>query len=394
MFLMSNKLWILSWILLGQCNGQSLYKSQEKDDFVAGDGRCQAHSTILAMHVIWFREHNRIANALGPLLKHYIHHLDEWEQDEIIFQNMIMKRRFSDILLTKPTTGYYDPNSQFATSLAAATSGGSRTDGNASISAGSNSMNSLNDKNFGGNNNSVGGNESTSSPIPSSLASAVAAATTPAAAQAAAQAAAAAQQQQQQPFSLNTFAPQHQAAIPAPYAYYFGPGLQAYGSGVYPAGPMNVVPTGAGGNASTQFQKTGYGSRKKLDGWVYLPILYKKLSLLSWIKQKKIERIKAKTHQLQDLILQVLKRMGLSFGLENGNVGVEDLAKARAMVPRALEQYVIQLAENGPGSCVGMPSVTDPLDLNSMPPSVGGRSQDSDVENQSELETDSDVDVN
>ncbi|XP_040581218.1 uncharacterized protein lig isoform X2 [Lepeophtheirus salmonis] len=160
----------------------------------------------------------------------------------------------------KPTTGYYDPNSQFATSLAAATSGGSRTDGNASISAGSNSMNSLNDKNFGGNNNSVGGNESTSSPIPSSLASAVAAATTPAAAQAAAQAAAAAQQQQQQPFSLNTFAPQHQAAIPAPYAYYFGPGLQAYGSGVYPAGPMNVVPTGAGGNASTQFQKTGYGS--------------------------------------------------------------------------------------------------------------------------------------
>ncbi|XP_040580647.1 transcription factor Dp-1 [Lepeophtheirus salmonis] len=202
---------------------------------------------------------------------------------------------------------------------------------------------------------------------------------------------------------------------------------------------------------------------KKEIRWLGLPTnSIQEAKSLELDKTKKIERIKAKTHQLQDLILQqiafknllernkerekikgvpapnsaiqlpfiivntskntvidcsisndkmeylfnfddtfeihddveVLKRMGLSFGLENGNVGVEDLAKARAMVPRALEQYVIQLAENGPGSCVGMPSVTDPLDLNSMPPSVGGRSQDSDVENQSELETDSDVDVN
>ncbi|CAB4054159.1 TFDP1 [Lepeophtheirus salmonis] len=92
--------------------------------------------------------------------------------------------------------------------------------------------------------------------------------------------------------------------------------------------------------------------------------------------------------------VEVLKRMGLNFGLENRNVGDKDIAKARAIFPRALEQYVLQLAENGPGSCIRMSSVTDPLDLNSMPPSVGGRSQDSDVENQSEHETDSDVDVN
>ena len=33
--------------------------------------------------------------------------------------------------------------------------------------------------------------------------------------------------------------------------------------------------------------------------------------------------------------------MGLSLGLERGEVSAEDLAKARAMLPRALEQYVI-----------------------------------------------------
>ena len=33
--------------------------------------------------------------------------------------------------------------------------------------------------------------------------------------------------------------------------------------------------------------------------------------------------------------------MGLSLGLERGQVNPDDLAKARAMLPRALEQYVI-----------------------------------------------------
>eukprot|EP00095_Tigriopus_kingsejongensis_P004705 snap_masked-scaffold276_size226481-processed-gene-1.6 protein:Tk04705 transcript:snap_masked-scaffold276_size226481-processed-gene-1.6-mRNA-1 annotation:"transcription factor dp-1-like" len=61
--------------------------------------------------------------------------------------------------------------------------------------------------------------------------------------------------------------------------------------------------------------------------------------------------------------MEVLKRMGLGFGLERGEVTAENLAKARQMVPRALEQYVTQLAENGPGSCVGMPAVSDPVTL-------------------------------
>lgn len=55
--------------------------------------------------------------------------------------------------------------------------------------------------------------------------------------------------------------------------------------------------------------------------------------------------------------------MGLGFGLERGEVTPENLAKARQMMPRALEQYVTQLAENGPGSCVGMPNVSDPVTL-------------------------------
>ena len=48
--------------------------------------------------------------------------------------------------------------------------------------------------------------------------------------------------------------------------------------------------------------------------------------------------------------LKVLKRMGLSFGLERGQVSGENLNKARTMVPRALEQYVVELAAKGPGN--------------------------------------------
>jgi len=60
--------------------------------------------------------------------------------------------------------------------------------------------------------------------------------------------------------------------------------------------------------------------------------------------------------------MEVLKRMGLSLGLERGQVSGENLAKAQSMVPKALEQYVTQLAENGPGgNFKEMPQVTDPI---------------------------------
>ena len=39
--------------------------------------------------------------------------------------------------------------------------------------------------------------------------------------------------------------------------------------------------------------------------------------------------------------MEVLKRMGMAMGLEKGQVTEEDLSRARSMVPRALEQYVV-----------------------------------------------------
>eukprot|EP00094_Tigriopus_californicus_P011512 TCALIF_11117-PA protein Name:"Similar to TFDP2 Transcription factor Dp-2 (Homo sapiens)" AED:0.19 eAED:0.20 QI:0/0/0/1/0.5/0.66/3/0/320 len=81
-------------------------------------------------------------------------------------------------------------------------------------------------------------------------------------------------------------------------------------------------------------------------------------------EKKEIRWLGLPTNSVQEANnLEVLKRMGLGFGLERGEVTSENLAKARQMMPRALEQYVTQLAENGPGSCVGMPNVSDPVTL-------------------------------
>ena len=86
--------------------------------------------------------------------------------------------------------------------------------------------------------------------------------------------------------------------------------------------------------------------------------------------------------------------MGLGFGLERGNVKPEDLEKARKMVPRALEQYVTQLAENGPGTCSGIPKVSSPKILReaSVEPELTPHAAIS--ENQSDHDTDSEVDIN
>ena len=87
--------------------------------------------------------------------------------------------------------------------------------------------------------------------------------------------------------------------------------------------------------------------------------------------------------------MEVLKRMGLGFGLERGQVRPEDLDKAKKMVPRALEQYVAQLAEKGPGSLHGsMPKVSSPRAL------MRELSVDKDIEHQSDHDTDSEVDIN
>jgi len=86
--------------------------------------------------------------------------------------------------------------------------------------------------------------------------------------------------------------------------------------------------------------------------------------------------------------MEVLKRMGLSLGLELGQVTVENLAKARTMVPRALEQYVVQLAEKGPGTG-NMPKVSPPKILKEEFLEAA-----SSMEPQSDRDTDSEVDIN
>lgn len=195
---------------------------------------------------------------------------------------------------------------------------------------------------------------------------------------------------------------------------------------------------------------------KKEIRWLGLPTnSIQEANGLELDKAKRIERIKAKTQQLQDLILQqiafknlvernkerekregqpapnsaiqlpfiivntskktvidcsisndkmeylfnfdntfeihddmeVLKRMGLSLGLEVGKVTNENLAKARTMVPRALEQYVVQLAEKGPGNCSSIPKVSPPKILKE-------ELLEASMEPQSDRDTDSEVDIN
>ena len=89
--------------------------------------------------------------------------------------------------------------------------------------------------------------------------------------------------------------------------------------------------------------------------------------------------------KIQILLFQVLKRMGLSLGLERGQVSQEDLSKARSMLPRALEQYLNDLAKNGLGSCSELPRVSSPKIMKEEPSEIDESRYDSD---------ESDVDVN
>jgi len=207
---------------------------------------------------------------------------------------------------------------------------------------------------------------------------------------------------------------------------------------------------------------------KKEIRWLGLPTnSVQEANGLEHDKTKRIERIKAKTQQLQDLILQqitfknlvernkereksegappppnssiqlpfiivntsketvidcsisndkreylfnfddtfeihddmeVLKRMGLGFGLERGQVKPEDLEKAKKMVPRALEQYVTQLAEKGPGAALAnMPKVSSPrvlreLSVESTKSSAGESPLD--VGGGAQSDSDSEIDIN
>jgi len=91
--------------------------------------------------------------------------------------------------------------------------------------------------------------------------------------------------------------------------------------------------------------------------------------------------------------MEVLKRMGLSFGLERGQVSGENLNKARTMVPRALEQYVVELAAKGPGNCANMPKVS-PVKILKEEVVEHQTQQALMSETQSDHDTDSEVDIN
>lgn len=59
--------------------------------------------------------------------------------------------------------------------------------------------------------------------------------------------------------------------------------------------------------------------------------------------------------------MEVLKKMKMTMGLENGSISAEDLRKAKSMVPRSLQSYVEEMAKQGvDASCHSLtPKVRD-----------------------------------
>ena len=57
---------------------------------MAGDGRVMSQPTLLSFHVLWLREHNRIASrlktALQAALEGQDHHFSDQAKDEVLFQ--------------------------------------------------------------------------------------------------------------------------------------------------------------------------------------------------------------------------------------------------------------------------------------------------------------------
>ena len=61
-------------------------EGEDPEDFVAGDGRVMSQPTLLSLHVLWLREHNRIASNLKTALGEALHKFNDQERDEILFQ--------------------------------------------------------------------------------------------------------------------------------------------------------------------------------------------------------------------------------------------------------------------------------------------------------------------
>ena len=61
-------------------------EAEDPEDFVAGDGRVMSQPTLLSLHVLWLREHNRIASKLGMALRPALHNFTDQAKDEVLFQ--------------------------------------------------------------------------------------------------------------------------------------------------------------------------------------------------------------------------------------------------------------------------------------------------------------------
>jgi len=60
--------------------------------------------------------------------------------------------------------------------------------------------------------------------------------------------------------------------------------------------------------------------------------------------------------------MEVLKKMKMTMGLENGSISTEELRRAKNMVPRSLQSYVEEMAKQGVNSCNTLtPKVSEPI---------------------------------
>ena len=71
-------------LLLFAWLGLEINEAEDPEDFVAGDGRVMSQPTLLSLHVLWLREHNRIASRLKTTLD--LHNFSDHAKDEVLFQ--------------------------------------------------------------------------------------------------------------------------------------------------------------------------------------------------------------------------------------------------------------------------------------------------------------------
>ena len=64
----------------------SVGDGEDLEDFVAGDGRAMSQPTLLSFHVLWLREHNRIASRLKTALTTALDQYSDQAKDEVLFQ--------------------------------------------------------------------------------------------------------------------------------------------------------------------------------------------------------------------------------------------------------------------------------------------------------------------